>query len=240
MKSLFPKIGNRKKLSQIIEAKIEELIRSKKLIAGQKLPTEIELCKMFGVSRTSLREALHMLSAKGLITVKKGSGIYINDYSSETAKDFISLYLDMNFDKDYIMYVIKIRQMLEPNIVRLAASNRTDEQLLKLEKILTDFKNCNHSNVKKLGELDRRFHLTIAEASANPLIPMIIDPVFQLMPKIRTMVYATINHAESAAKDYHQKIFNCIVQKDVEGAYVNMTEHLRIAEEHSRVVLETI
>ncbi|RMD92070.1 MAG: FadR family transcriptional regulator, partial [Calditrichaeota bacterium] len=82
MNDLFSRIGNHRTLSQEIEHKIETAILEKKLIAGQKLPTEKELCEMFGVSRTALREALQMLSARGLLYIKKGSGVFVNDFSA--------------------------------------------------------------------------------------------------------------------------------------------------------------
>lgn len=240
MKPLFPKIADRPKLSQVIENKITELIRTKKLVAGQKLPTEKELCEMFGVSRTSLREALHMLSAKGLITVRKGSGIFVNDYSSDTAQDFMSFYLELSFDKDTIIHVVKVRQILEPDIAKLAAMNRTETDLKNIENIINEFKICDKCDAKRLGELDREYHLALANATGNPLIPVIIDPVFRLMPKIRTMVYSKIDQAESSAEDYHSQIFQCLLAQDTEGAQRRMEEHLKIAEKHSIEVVESI
>jgi GntR family transcriptional repressor for pyruvate dehydrogenase complex len=60
MNQMFPKIGNAKTLSQEVQLKIEQAIRDRKLLPGDKLPTEKELCEMFEVSRTALREALQM------------------------------------------------------------------------------------------------------------------------------------------------------------------------------------
>ncbi len=240
MKELFPKIGKRQKLSQIIEENIEELIRNKQVIPGQKLPTENQLCEMFGVSRTSLREALHMLSAKGLISVKKGSGIYVNSYSSNIATDFISLYLETNFDKDYIMHVMKARQLLEPSIAQLAALNRDEEDLHRLNENLNLFKKCNPCDSLKLGELDREFHSILAQSTHNPIINMITDPIFRLMPKIRALVYSKIDHANSAALEYHDKIYNTVLRREADLAYEMMKQHLQIAEDHSRVITENL
>ena len=75
MEDIFQKIGNSYTLSQRIVQQIENLIREKKLLAGQKLPTEKELCENFSVSRTAIREALQVLSAKGLI--KGNGGLFI-------------------------------------------------------------------------------------------------------------------------------------------------------------------
>ena len=79
MDEIFGKIGTAQTLSQKIERRIEEAIRQKKLLVGTKLPSERELCEMFAVSRTALREALRRLSARGLIQIKKGSGMFVSE-----------------------------------------------------------------------------------------------------------------------------------------------------------------
>ncbi len=237
---MFKRIGKKVTLSQEIEEKIEEVIVQKKLVAGEKLPTEKELCEMFGVSRTALREALHMLSARGLISVRKGSGIYVNDYTSQYVTRTMNLYLNLNFDKKIIMDVIQVRKLLEPEIARLAALHRTDKHLEALRKNIEQFKKCDNDDVERESNLDLRFHTTIAEACGNSLIPLIVDPIFKQMPKIRTLVYAKIDQARSSALDYHIKIFNKIKEQDSEAARNAMREHLVIAEQHSKEIAETL
>ena len=78
---MYNKLTVSKSLSQRIEAEIEDAIRVKKLQPDEKLPTEIELCKSYGVSRNALREALRSLDSKGLIRIEKGRGMFVNNYS---------------------------------------------------------------------------------------------------------------------------------------------------------------
>lgn len=233
----FKAIKKAATLSEEIQNRIEDAILKKKFLPGEKLPTEHELCDMFGVSRTALREALQMLSAKGLISVKKGSGIYIEDYSPQNVIKPMRLYLEMNFDKNYILHLMEVRKMLEPEICRLAARNRSEEDVQALKENIDKFQKVDHLNFRKEGELDREFHLMIARATNNPIIPIIIDPIFQLMPKIRTLVYAQINKAKSAAQEYHQKIFESIRDQNEAKAFEYMREHLRIAEAHSKEII---
>ena len=91
---MYKKIGQSKTLSQRIEEEIEGAIRSKKLKSGEKLPTEIELSKSYGVSRNALREALRSLNSKGLIRIEKGRGMFVNEYSLAQAMSTVNIFLD--------------------------------------------------------------------------------------------------------------------------------------------------
>ncbi|MBN2354877.1 FadR family transcriptional regulator [candidate division KSB1 bacterium] len=71
---------------------------------------------MFGVSRTAVREALRMLSARGLLHIRKGDGVYVNTFSTSHASKPMSLYLELQFDKDYILHLVHVRQTIEPFI----------------------------------------------------------------------------------------------------------------------------
>lgn len=240
MGTLFQKVGHNQTLSQRVEKRIEDVIRQKKILPGEKLPTEKELCEMFAVSRTALREALRMLSGRGLITIRKGSGIYVNDYSADNAIKPMSLFLELNLDKTLIFHVIHVRQMLEPKLVRLAAVNRTADDMRAFKQNLIKFTECREDDYHREGELDREFHLLIAKASGNPIVMVMVEPIFQLMPKIRTLVYAHVDHAKNDAVDYHRKIIEAIEQGDENSAETAMIEHLNLAEEHSQKVLQAI
>ena len=138
MATLFDKIGPELTLSQQVEEKIEEVILQKKILPGEKLPTENELCSMFGVSRTALREALQMLSARGLISIRKGSGIYVNLYSMEEVLKPMQLYFELNFSRDSIRHFVDIRKMIEPEVARRAAENRSEEDAEELQSIFNN------------------------------------------------------------------------------------------------------
>lgn len=236
MAEVFQKIGKPITISQEIQQKIEEAILNKTFVSGQKLPTEKEMCDMFGVSRTALREALQMLNAKGLITVKKGSGIFIKRFSRSNVLKPMMMFLELNLNKEYIAHIIEVRKVLEPGIARIAAQYRSETDIEKLEKSLIDLENCDISDYQRQGVIDRDFHLIIANATANPMIPLIIEPIFNIMPKIRMLVYANIEKAQNTALLYHTSIVNKIKNKDEDGAFDMMTEHLKLAEEHSQII----
>ena len=233
----YSKVGNTETLSNKIQSEIEKSILQKKFIPGDKLPTEKEMCEMFGVSRTTLREALQMLSIQGLITIRKGSGIYVSEYNSSHAIKPMSRYLEMNLDSELIIQVVEVRKMFEPQIAWMAARNRNEADVKFLEKNLSDLKKSDALDSAYQGEIDQNFHLRICEATKNPIIALQMDPIFRLMPRIRTIVYSTVDNALSEAVDFHQKIFDAIQDQDAEGAREAMMGHLAVAEEHSYKIL---
>ena len=233
----YSKVGNTETLSNKIQSEIEKSILQKKFIPGDKLPTEKEMCEMFGVSRTALREALQMLSIQGLITIRKGSGIYVSEYNSSHAIKPMSRYLERNLDSELIIQVVEVRKMFEPQIAWMAARNRNEADVKFLEKNLSDLKKSDALDSAYQGEIDQNFHLRICEATKNPIIALQMDPIFRLMPRIRTIVYSTVDNALSEAVDFHQKIFDAIQDQDAEGAREAMMGHLAVAEEHSYKIL---
>lgn len=234
--TLFQKVAARRLLSHTVVDQIEEAITNRRLEPGMRLPSEMELCKSFGVSRTAVREALRMLSARGLVTIEKGKGMFVNTLSAASATDPLRLYLSMNYEKVFVLDVIRARQAIEPSIAAVAAAQRSTDDIVRLHHDIEDLRNASEDYTQLAG-LDMAFHLDIARASQNPLMPIIIDPIHRLMPDIKSSVYATVEHARESALEWHSRITDRIVAKDTTGAHDTMAEHLRIAEEHARHML---
>jgi GntR family transcriptional repressor for pyruvate dehydrogenase complex len=235
-KSIFTPVGKRTLLSNVVEAQIENAIRTKVLLPGMKLSSEAGLCQQFKVSRTAVREALRMLSARGLITIIKGKGIFVQNISVESVTDPIHLYLEMQLEENYVLDVVHARQIIEPQIAALAARFHTAEDAEKLKKDFQDLVS-SEGDYNELSRLDMLFHLDIAKASENSLIPLILEPIHRLAPRIKSSVYATVADAKQSALEWHEKILNAILQHDAEGASDAMMHHLEIAEQHDRQIL---
>ena len=80
--------------------------------------------------------------------------------------------------------------------------------------------------------------MQIAYASRNQVVPLILEPIHRLMPEIKKSVYATNDHAQESAIEWHSKIAKEIINGDPVGARAMMNQHLAIAEEHIRVMLK--
>lgn len=99
---------------------------------------------MFGASRTSVREAVQILYAHGLVSIEKGKCIFVKKISSGSVRNNILKFLEHWFEGDYYFDLIHARQIIESGIAYLAALNRTDENLKELEKDINDISNKEH------------------------------------------------------------------------------------------------
>lgn len=226
MDDIFQNIGNKLTLSQRIERTIESAIREKKLAIGSKLPTEREMCESFGVSRTALREALRRLSARGLINIQKGSGMYVSEINIEDAIDTLNLYYDLKFDKNLLSQIIEVRSLFEPEIARLAAMNRTDKDLTLLDANVVEFEQCDPDNTQLEADLDNKFHLFITKATQNPIVQVTMEPIYSLLPRMRNYIYGNIDGEKANTLKFHRSLLESIRGKDEAQSYSIMKEHL--------------
>ncbi len=219
MDEIFSKIGTTQTLSQKIERKIEEAIRQKKLIPGTKLPSEKELCESFAVSRTALREALRRLSARGLIQIRKGSGMVVSEIKIEDAINSLNLYYDLKFDSNLISQIIEVRRLFEPEIARLAARNRTTDDLLILRENLVTLENCDPDNTQLEVDTINKFHMNLAKATGNPIIIISLEPIYSLLPRMRNFIYANVEGEKEYTLEAQKKILVAIEEQDDQTAY---------------------
>ncbi|MFZ2322388.1 MAG: FadR/GntR family transcriptional regulator [Ignavibacteriaceae bacterium] len=235
--TIFSPIESRESISKLISEQIEKAIFEKKYPPGSKLPSENELCEQFGVSRTSVRDALGTLEAQGMIEIIKGKGMFVNKISSETVTNPMQKYLKFRTDRNYVLDLVHARQILEPAISYYAALNHNDEDI---ERLTIDIQRLKDSSggYLELANLDTMFHLDLARASRNRIMPLLLDPIHKLIPEIKSSVYATVKDAKSSAVIWHQKILDAVVSGDAEKAKTSMDEHLKIAEEHAEIMLE--
>jgi GntR family transcriptional repressor for pyruvate dehydrogenase complex len=234
---IFARLANRSLLSKSVEDAIEQAIQGKKLEAGTRLPSEMKLCQQFGVSRTVIREALRVLHSRGLITIVKGKGMFVKELSGQTAADPLHLYLQMNFERSYVMDIVYSRQILEPAIAELAAKHRSDEDIRRLADDIELLRTCT-GDFSELSKTDTQFHVDIAKACGNSLMPLLLEPIHRLIPDIKSSVYATVNDAKESALIMHQSIYDAIAAGNPVGARKAMEEHLRIAEDHAERMLK--
>ncbi len=235
MSQMFKPVGSRQLLSKTVEEEIVAAIRANGLTPGTRLPTEHELCAQFGVSRTVLREALRMLSARGLVTIEKGRGIFVSQITADTIVNSLQLYLSTRSGLDSAFDLVHARQVLEPPVAALAALNHTDQEAEALKEAFSKMKK-GEEDLAELPHLDMAFHLAVAKASGNPLFPLLLKPIHQLMQQIVPSVYETVAEAKEVAMAWHAQILDAILRRDANAASEAMARHLEFSEEHTRQV----
>ncbi len=219
MDEIFSKIGTTQTLSQKIERKIEEAIRQKKLITGTKLPSEKELCAKFAVSRTALREALRRLNARGLIEIKKGSGMYVTEIRIEDAINSLNLYYDLRFDSNLIMQIIEVRRIFEPEIARLAAKNRNEDDIKILIDNYNELVKCDPDNTQLEADIINRFHMNMAKATGNPIVIITMEPIYSLLPRMRNLIYGNIEGEKEYTLKFQLNLIEAVKSMDEANAY---------------------
>lgn len=143
---------------------------------GEKLPSEADLCEQYGVSRSATREAVKMLSAKGLISSRPKQGIQIlpeNNWNMFDT-DVLSWILNAKPSMSLLREFIQVRVALEPQAAALAAVNATDSQLEQIEQALQRMIDAEQGLDDPL-EADIAFHAAILLATGNRFFAQLTD-----------------------------------------------------------------
>ena len=155
---------NRKTLAEEVADKIQEQISLGHYQVNEKLPIEPELMKTFGVGRSSIREAIKLLSNAGLLKVLQGVGTFVEQSGSREP-------LDLRLKRANVEDLNEVRQLLEMKIAEKAALNRTDKDIELIKKHLTDRKIAADQGLTAVCiEADIQFHIAIARASKNEIL----------------------------------------------------------------------
>ncbi len=228
---MFAPVGLGRSLTQQVEFELTEAIRTGKYLPGNKIPTENELCQMFNVSRTSIREAVKKMSALGIVDVKRGSGVYVSEISIKNASGILNMFFELSSDVDVILQTINTRLILEPALAAQAASYRNEEHLALLKNNMIAMRNCNLNDKKKEAELDNDFHRILLSITNNEVLELLLSPIFNLMPKFKTIVYAKPTDG-NLLKDkqimlgHHENILQAIIDQDEKKASEAMRVHI--------------
>lgn len=199
---------------------VQELGRT--IICGEfvddSLPTEAELCEKFGVSRSAVREAVKMLSAKGLITSKPRQGIRIQpeDQWNIFDPDLLRWVLESKPSLHVLKEFLQVRIAIEPEAAALAARYADESKLAAIEKALEGMRQAEGNSTEDL-EADIAFHVSILYASNNRFY-------IRLRDFISTALRVSISHTnpikgnhEGVVED-HSKVFNAIKNRNPERA----------------------
>lgn len=151
---------------------IQSYIVEHNLKAGDKLPSQEKLVNMLGISRTSLREAVKTLEAKGALKVCNGKGIYV----SENQENMLQVSLEVTEKKESLLELVEIRRTLEREILRLVVLKATDQELEALGAVKSVLLTKYYRGENQTAE-DYQFHNMIYEMAHNKNMQKIIAAI---------------------------------------------------------------
>lgn len=216
-----------KKTSVINEivARIMKEISSSEYAIGDKLPTERELCEELGVGRSSVREALRMLQAHGVIDIQQGRGAFVRSKDGRTDETAQAWFAQHRFQLEDFM---EVRMAIEPLAVKLAIERAKDDEIARIGEILSKFEEATLADdVEKLASYDEALHGAIFAATHNALLIAIHDKVAEAFREYRSHSFSA--HGGRSALEPHQLIFHSLVARDTKGAVRAMKRHLVIS-----------
>jgi DNA-binding FadR family transcriptional regulator len=211
---------------QEIAGRISRYVAEHNLQPGARLPGEIELAKVCGVSRPTIREAMIALEIAGELEIRSGSGAYVRE-----AVNPMSLVLDSGPGP---FELLRARLMIEGETAADAALYASASDLNKIEKTLEQMRRMVASKINAQVS-DRQFHVAIGEAAKNSVLASIINGLWAGMfaPMYhRLSVRAGLDQHQAAALEDHEAIFKAIAARDPNEARRAMRRHLQHVEEH--------
>lgn len=214
---------------QIIE-QIQNLVLAGTLRPGDKLPSERELAEQFGVSRTAVREAVKALREKGLVEIRPGRGTFITDSTSEVMRDSLDFMVKAGLING-VSNLNEVRTLLEPGIAAMAAERITEADIQTLEQLIKTMDGAM-DDADAFAEADLEFHLTLAGATQNRLIPILLDPIVDILREHRKRVFQ-VEGGPQRGHYHHQRILAAIKQRNPAAARQAMQEHLQQVMEDS-------
>jgi GntR family transcriptional repressor for pyruvate dehydrogenase complex len=219
-KALFEPIS-RQKTYEIVAERLLGLISSRHLGPGDALPAERELVELYGVGRSSIREALRMLESKGVIR-SGGNGSFTVAEFGNTLNNSLDFLLSVD-EADY-GELFEVRRILEGEAAALAASRRRDEDVVEMAAEIAAMEEGLGSE-EGFITADLRFHLTIAKASGNRLIAHLMDAIRSLLQRSLSSAYHIPGSPEGAVV-LHRLILEAIADGRPEEARQRMQEHV--------------
>ncbi|MEZ8303410.1 FadR/GntR family transcriptional regulator [Vibrio splendidus] len=202
-----------------VARQIARKILSGELKENQKLPSEMELCEIFGVSRTALRESTKLLSAKGLIESKPKVGTRIKPRTQWHFLDPQLLYWiqDLEDTKPFLSQFLGLRKAIDPEACALAASNATVEQRKELSILFQKMTiAANGFDYEEWTTNDHLFHQTIFLSTGNQFyIPFanILSTIFKQF----------IDHSAEGGRfclEEHKAIYDAIMSGNANQARI--------------------
>lgn len=213
------------RISDTVVDQIIALIEDGRLKVGDQLPGERELVNQLQVGRASVREALRILEAQGIVEVSPGKGTFITgEVSKLSDQEGVRLWFQQHADE--VLELLEVREALERRSARLAATKASQEQIDNARRVLDSVEHAlEKGELDILGYGDQNFHRLLAQASGNHILSELIDAIIEAMVSPRRTILRLPGRARKSM-DEHRAILQAIVDRDPEAAEQAVIEHM--------------
>ena len=208
-----------------VAAAIGERILSRSLRDGERLPSETELARQFGVNRSTVREALRELESRGLVQRRPGSKLMsVSRPPQERIAAGVSDAL--------LLHDVTVRDVwealtiLEPPIAQAAATNRTPADLERVGAAAAAYRG-EQAETERAVQRTAQFFRSIGAATHNPVLGLAQEPLLQLLePSLRVMI-DKVPQARSRIASAHRHLLEALARQDEAAAVSWMARHIR-------------
>lgn len=232
---MFEPIKQPNVLPEILR-QIKKNVAEGKLKKGDKLPTEREMARVLGVSRTTLREAIKSLEIIGFVECNQGNGNYLSKNLNHSFSEPLSIMFML--EGGTVSQVHEFRQAIETVAVRHAAMAITPPQIQQLEDICEQMENGKaRIPLAEMSELDRNFHRSITEITGNSLLITMMNAAESLIQSQIQNVRNVMTEDEKALciiNEQHRAITTAFRNHDPEGAARTISKHMDFVQEFER------
>ena len=207
-------------------ATIRDLLITKQLKRGDRLPNEIELTQKLNTSRGTIREAMKILSAFGIIEIKRGRGTFMSHSTSNRLFDHLVFQMILS-DTDK-KKLAELRELIEIGIIKIVIANATDEDIALIRQEcdrMAESMRTLDAGPEAMTDLDVRFHLAVAKATRNELIRKVYEFTLDLFTPSIQETHRRPNNSRIALA-HHQKILAGIEARDRARAEAAVEESL--------------
>ncbi|MDR1045758.1 MAG: FadR family transcriptional regulator [Candidatus Adiutrix sp.] len=217
--------------SEIVAAQLRDLILvEKKYNPNDRVPNEQVLAEHMGVSRTSIREAVKILVAKGILTIRRGIGTFVSEVPG-LMQDPYGFALELNKLK-LIDDWYQFRIFVEPRAMELVALNATQSELALIRRLAVEHNEAMAKDGKIHLDTDRLFHMQLAISTHNiimaKLLPSMHDSLYWTEIDVWVGPVAGINKTfNDIAFEGHLKIVEFLEMRDAQGAGLEMRYHIQ-------------
>lgn len=209
-------------LCEHLATELELMIMRGELPRGERIPSERELAATLGVSRTSLRQALHELQLKGLLDRRPGRGTIVVERLPSGLGAALSSALGAA-EHDF-RQVMDLRATVEPQVAARAAERATRPDLRRLRELLDEAERATAAS--RLLELDLDFHRAVGHAAHNPLVGELMNVVCEWGRSSRRLGLQG-KRRRDLSLTAHRQILDAIEAGAPDAAERAMAEHLR-------------